>query len=389
MSVNLGRVRDLGANPGDGDFQMAKIGRNLTELAKEIERRADAKKDYIAPVTKLSMEVDRDNGTPTSKLAVMNGARQLFAVNEIAHPQIAQYTGIALPYYRRMVSDDPQLLATNVNRWLHNVPTDRRMVRTLDGSARAFLSDRYRALENEDLAEAVLPVLLDADLLIVSCEITERRLYIKAVDRRIERDIPTGRAMGDGSHTFFDTCSPAISISNSEVGHGALSIETGVYTKVCTNLAMIGSNLRKYHSGSRATVTNEVYALLTDDTRRATDRAVWMQVRDLVKGAFDQARFDATLGKLKDATKNAIPADQAVEVIERAGRHFSLSEGERKGILGRLIESSDLTRYGLHAAITRYSQDAIVTYDRASELERIGGDVIELPSNDWRALVAA
>lgn len=92
--------------------------------------------------------------------------------------------------------------------------------------------------------------------------------------------------MGDGSHVFFDTVSPAIVISNSEVGGGALSIETGVYTEVCTNLAMIGTNLRKYHTGARAAVSDEVYALLTDDTKRATDTAVWKQVRDLVKSAF-------------------------------------------------------------------------------------------------------
>lgn len=65
------------------------------------------------------------------------------------------------------------------------------------------------------------------------------------------------------------------------------------------------------------------------------------------------------------------------------------NEGERKGILGRLIADADLTRYGLHSAITRYSQDEAVNYDRATELERIGGDVIELAANDWKALAAA
>ena len=34
------------------------------------------------------------------------------------------------------------------------------MVRTLDGKARAFLSDRYHRIDNEQIAEAVLPVLL-------------------------------------------------------------------------------------------------------------------------------------------------------------------------------------------------------------------------------------
>lgn len=368
---------------------MARVGRSLQDLAAEIERRAEVKKDFIAPAQKLSVVVEPVEGVPTPLIALTNGKVQTFNMLDLAHGQLAEYAGIPMAYYRRMLADDPVLLATNINRWLKDraEANERRMVRTLDGHVRAVLSDGYRPLENEDLAEAVLPVLLDQDLIIVSSEITERRLYIKAVDRRIERDVPTGRKMGDASHTFFDTCSPAITISNSEVGHGALSIETGVYTKACTNLAMIGTNLRKYHTGKRAELSDEVFALLTDETKRKTDDAVWSQTRDLVRAAFDQAKFDATLKKLGDAAKDVVPAEQAVEVVERVGRKFNLLEGERKGVLARLIESADLTRYGLHAAVTRYSQEQTINYDRATELERIGGDLIELPSRDWNRVI--
>ena len=47
-----------------------------------------------------------------------------------------------------------------------------------------------------------------------------------------------------------------------------------------------------------------------------------------------------------------------------------------------------LTRYGVHSAITRASAD-FEAYDRASEFERIGGDVIELSPAQWREVVAA
>lgn len=366
---------------------MAKFGRSLQDLAAEIERRAEAKKDFIAPVSKLSVEVVEDKPV----LALTNGTIQTFGINDIAHGQVAEYAGIPLPYYKRMLAEEPRLLASNVNRWLQDKAKagDRRMLRTLDGTGRALLSDRYRALENEDLGEAVLPILLDMNLLILSCEITDRRLYIKAVDRSIERQLPTGRSMGDGAgHEFFDVLSPAITISNSEVGGGALAIETGTYTRACTNLAMVGSNLRKYHTGQRAAIADDVYALLTDETKKATDSAVWMQVRDLVRGAFAEAQFDTLLTKIGASTKDRIAPDQVVEVVERAGRRFSLNEGERKGVLGALIAGGDLTRYGLHSAITRYSQEDVVAYDRATEMERLGGEVIDLSPKDWKLIAA-
>ena len=354
---------------------MAKTGRNLQELAAEIERRADAKRDFVAPTSRMEMTVV-DNEARLA-LATTNEV-QAFGLNDLAHAHVADFANIPLAYYRRMQTEDPALLAKNVNRWFSGMADKRRMVRTLDGKVRAMLSDGYRALENEDLAEAILPVLMDMDLLIISCEITDRRLYLKAVDRSIERDIPTGKHMGDGGHTCFDTCSPAITISNSEVGGGALSIETGVYTRACTNLMMIGTNMRKYHTGKRAELSDEVYALLTDDTKKATDRAVWMQTRDLVKSAFDSAKFDATAKKLGTAAGDVIEAEAVIEVIERVGKRFSLNEGERTGVLAALIRDGDLTRYGLHSAVTRYSQEPGVSYDRATELERIGGDIIEM-----------
>jgi hypothetical protein len=354
-------------------------------MAQEIERRSAAKKDFVAPAKKMEMVVVND--APALALDVANA--QPLTINKVAHSQIAEYAGIPKAYYDRMVADDPKLLATNVNRWLHDEAKNdqKRMVRTLDGTARALLSDKYRPLENEDLAEAILPVLLDGNFLIASCDITETRLYIKAIDRRIEKDVPTGRKMGDGSHVFFDTVSPAITVSNSEVGFGALAIETGIYTKACTNLAMIGTSLRKYHTGARAAISDEVYALLTNETKRVTDAAVWGQVRDLVTSAFDELRFTALTKKLGDATQDRM-GDDPVEVIERAGKRFGLVETERKGILARLIEGGDLTRYGLHAAITRHSQD-VLEYDRATELERLGGQVIELPRNQWQEVLKA
>ena len=362
-----------------------KTGKSLTELAQEIERRAAAKKDFVAPTPKLSMDVVE------TQVALQLGGVNMpaLAINDLAHGQIAEYTGIPRAYYQRMQQHEPKLLAANVNRWLHDDERkdDKRMIRTLDGNVRALLSNKYRPLENEDLAQAILPVLLNEGFLILSSEITDRRLYIKAVDSRIERDVPSGKKMGDGSHHFFDTISPGITVSNSEVGFGALSIERSIYTKACTNLALIGSVMRKYHTGARAELSDEVYAMLTDDTKRATDVALWGQVRDLVHAALAPESFDKTVAKLTNASEQKIDGD-VVEVVELSGKKLGLIESERQGVLRCLIEGGDLTRYGLHSAITRHSAD-VLSYDRATELERVGGQIIEMGQNEWQRLLKA
>lgn len=359
-----------------------KTGKSLAELAAEITRQAQSKRDFIADSRALTMAPDarlelHQNG---------NGVIETLPLKPLAHRQLGERIGIPAKYYDRMLVEQPDLLATNVNTWLHKNP-EKRMVRALDGQVRAFLSDRFRPLENVDLAEAVLPVIRDLNVEIVSAEITDTKFYLKAVDPSITKDVPTGRKLGDGTHVFFDTVCPAIVISNSEVGCGALSIETAIWTKVCTNLAVISHAIRKYHVGAKAEITDEVYALLTDKTRLLTDAAVWSQVRDVVKAAFDAARFQAITEKLAGLSEQKIDGD-LIRVVEVAAREFQLSETERGGVLNHLIQGGDLSRYGFMNAITRFAGD-VDDYDRSSELEKLGGNIIELEQNQWARIAEA
>jgi hypothetical protein len=355
-----------------------KTGKTLTELAQEIERRREAKRDFVVPTTSLRMMDGHNN---------LQFGTNIVGVTDLAHAQIASHLSIPKPYYDRMRKEQPALLADNVNTWFAEQPATR-MVRTLDGKARAFLSDRYRPLENEDLAEAVLPVLMELDLVMLSCEITERKLYLKAVDRRIERDIPKGAKLGDGSHHIFDTLSPAITISNSEVGAGSLSVQTSVWTKQCTNMATFAErSVRKNHVGGRHEISEGFEALLSDETRRVSDQAIWMQVRDVVRGSFDRARFDALVDKVAGMTTDKIEGDP-IKVIDLASKRFGFVEAERTSVLRHLIEGGDLSRYGLFNAVTRTAED-LPDYDRATDFEKLGGEIVELSRTEWKELALA
>jgi hypothetical protein len=57
-----------------------------------------------------------------------------------------------------------------------------------------------------------------------------------------------------------------------------------------------------------------------------------------------------------------------------------LTEVEQDGVLPQLALGADWTRYGVVNAVTRISEDS-ATYDRAVELERIGGEVLDMPAS--------
>jgi hypothetical protein len=365
-----------------------KNGRSLTDLAAEIERRANGKRDLVAYTTHTHMQYGAARDGNQIKLLV--GDDHEFGVNTIAHGQIAAHTEIPKAYYDRMLKHDGGLLANNVNAWFQRFPAPR-MIRTLDGNARGFLSDKFSPdMENEDLAEAVLPVLMDMNLAIMSCEITDARLYIKAVDKKVERELAkTGARFGDGGHTIVRVTSPAITISNSEVGMGALSIQGGVYDQFCSNLASFGErSMRKAHLGQKHTIAEgNLYAMLSDKSKKLNNAALWSTVQDVVRAVFDRAKFDALVDKIEGTQANKIEGD-VVKVVEVSTRKLGLLESEGKSVLKHLIEGGDLSQFGLYNAVTRMSQD-VESYDRATELERIGAQVIELPKADWRVLAEA
>lgn len=347
-----------------------KSGKTLVELAEELQRQSEAKKDYIADTSVLEM-------TPSTELALQNGTRHEFPLTNHAHNQIAQRLDIPAKYYNRMRSEAPELLAMNVNEWFHSQP-ERRMVRTLDGQARAFLSDRYRRLDHFELAESVLPVLgeMGEGIQIVSAELTEKRMYLKAINRRLELEVKPG-----------DVVQAGLVISNSEIGLGSLKVELLVFRLVCANgLISQDYSQKRYHVG-RAADDGEAYQLYSDDTLKADDKAFFLKVQDTVRAAVDIARFSTIVNRMKEATELRIEGNP-VAAVEVMGEKFGYNSTEKSGVLTHLIQGGDLSAYGLMNAVTRTSQD-IEDYDRATELERDGSKVLSLPASTWKTIALA
>ena len=88
----------------------------------------------------------------------------------------------------------------NASTWFKH-ESSQRMLRTLDGSARAYLSNRYRYIDNIDIAGVTLPILNRLpDIRFESCQITESHMYIKAVPPLADRGIPQRHCAGQGHH---------------------------------------------------------------------------------------------------------------------------------------------------------------------------------------------
>lgn len=351
-----------------------KFGRTLTELAAELDRQENAKKDYLLDTRNMFF----DSGERGSLLNLENTNTHTvtaLTVNDVAHSQIGQHLGIPSKYYEKMRNENPELLAQNVNSWFKKDPKVR-MVRTLDGTARAFLSDRYRRIDNYEIAQTVLPVIADLGqgVRIESCDITDQRMYIKVVNPRLTTEVTPGDIVQSG-----------LIVTNSEVGLGSMTIQPLVYRLVCSNGMVVNdAATRKYHAG-RGNIAAEDFTLYSDETLRADDYALMMKIRDTVKAVVEQTRFDKVVDMMRQAKEAKITSKDIPAMVELAGSDFGYTKKEGEGILDYLIRGGDLSLYGFANSVTRSAQD-LESYDRSTAMESIGYTILGMSRSKWNSL---
>lgn len=345
-------------------------GLSLQQLAAQIEANEGNKRDFVTDTRNVSMEVSNDNGKPEVILGVKGHGS--FPILPLAHDQIGTRTNIPAKYYDRMLAEAPQLLARNVNHWFTENP-ETRMIRTRSNNARAFLSNRYQRIEDEQIARAALPVLAELpNVQIVSSNITDRKLYIHFVVPSIVGEVKVGDVVQAGGI-----------ITNSEVGLGSVSVSGLIWRLICLNGAKTSDTFRKNHVGREVDEGELDWA---DDTRRADDQTVLLKVRDMVRAVVDETRFKAKLAQLTDLSGAKITGNP-VETVELISAKVNATEAEKGSILRALIEGGDLSAWGAVNAVTSLAHTA--NYDRAVELEAAGGALIDLAPAEWKKVLEA
>jgi hypothetical protein len=366
-----------------------KKGRTLPDLAAELQRQIETKADYVADTRRVQFTTGSDGSILTLDDARDDGLEG-YRVTEYAHGQIAERVGIPKKYYDRMRETAPAMLDKNVNYWLWHEP-ENRLIRTLDGKARAVLSDRFQRIDNYDIAEVVLPILgRIPGMEIVSCELTETRMYVKATlpfeapIQLSEEAVNSGWLSREqvGDLEVGDVIRAGIMFKNSEVGAGKFEIAPFTVVLGCKNgMTVVKYGQSRVHLGARQETG---YVKFSDQTVAAQDEAFRLGIRDTVEQIATQEAFDRLVADMKHLPQFKVEAS-APAVIEKLAQKHELTEGEKESVLDHLIRGGDLTAWGYVQAVTRTAEDAD-DYDRASELEQLGGDLAMQPVSEWESL---
>lgn len=355
-----------------------KAAKSLIEMAAALEELKANAKDFMVPVTELKP-------VTTETHVNLQFGDKTFTPNSVAHKQLSAFTEIPRQYYDRILKQNPALLSENIRHGLkqkaHSKEDGRRMIRTVGDQARAILSDKYRRLDAYDLMQAILPVMHDGRFEVDSCELTESRVYLKALTSRVKSEVKPGDAVQYG-----------LMVSSSDVGDGALRVEPLIFRLVCKNGAVMSSAIRKMHLG-RNFAGEGIQELLSDRTKELSDAAFWNQVRDVVQAHMDPAIFEREVEKLREAAGQPIKNTDIQTVIELAMEKTGIQgEGLLSSMVAYMANGADgagFNRWGLANAFTYAAQGEEVSYDKSVDLERAGGRILELHRAEWTKIAEA
>jgi hypothetical protein len=350
---------------------------SIQDLAAELQSRVDRKIDIVAPAKDLTVMPPVSDGITELMLNV--GMKARGPINATAHRHLGQVTKIDKRYYDRMLAepDGGLLLAGNVNHWLHQSNASH-MVRTLDGQARAVLSDKYKRIDNEVIAQATLPALFnDPSIVPLQNVLTEDRMSMKFLNPGITISAPDGKGK----------LHPGIVISNSEVGGGRFKVEGFFYRDYCTNGCVFGKvdsgmSYGRTHIGSRLDA-----GILSASTVQKEQELMADVTRDIVGYVFSHegcSEIERSLAETYEGER--IDPVQAFNAVRVLGQDYGLLEQEREGVLRNLIEDGDFSRWGMLNAVTKVA-NTVEDNSRIHQLEHVGGKLIDLSQNQWTRVV--
>ena len=342
----------------------------LAELQAEVARMADRREDYIVPQNALSFQASG----PTA-VEVLRFQGKEFPLSDHSQHQLATTLRIPAGYYDRLRREHRDLLDLSVNR--HLAETEKsRMIRTLDGQARAFLSERFLRVDGDQLLAILLPELEALGLNVESAHVNSSSLYVKVITPALEGEVSKGDVVRGG-----------FAFSTSEVGMGQIRTDSMLDRLACRNGLIVGTSLSSYrrrHVGSvvmaqegTGLAMNEVAPSFVELQRR---------VCESIRVALSEANFKGLLDQLRITRGLAIPSALDLEVVVlRIRRKLGLRDSEASAILSQLGRE-ERSLFGLIQAVTRCAQD-VTSYDRATEMEAMGGTLLGISHREWEDLV--
>lgn len=329
---------------------------------------------YETDVQKVKVEgemVER----PTHKLYLgtkKHNAKGAFT--EVLHKhalnQAAARAGVPETFVNRMLEKPygAELITENLNTIFNRETPERFLLRSTNAEVRGVLSDSYRRMDSRPILETFAAACQSLGAIPIEGIGGDLRFAVKAL---IPQVYTVGKR-GDEEVFAFGA-----SLSNSDFGCGALSLQFFLWRIWCSNTATREDSLRRVHLGKR--LADDI--TYSEETYAADTKAMTLAVRDHVAGVLAQPKIDEALAQIEKALDTAI---EPKKFFDRGGEleKLKLTKAEiektreqyMNGDVEVLPRGNNMAR--MSQAVAWLAQN-VDNAERRMELERTAGVIME------------
>ena len=335
-----------------------KKGQEIKQMLKQINNDVKFKKDYI--ITLNALQINESN-TTYPNLQITDSADQ-YNLNDHSLNNLCNKLEIGTRYISKCLPVSQSLVTHNLNFWINNTKSRELMLRTVEGHdinrVRAIMTNRYKRIDNDVVANATLNKLMDMGAELKYSHYDGDNLNITAVLPKLEGEVVEGDFVQGG-----------ITITNSEIGQGSLVVKPFIYRLVCTNGMVAPEYLNQFYA-------KHVGKMIIDIDNDDQWKTIVSKMEQQLELVANPELFEENLNRLKQATEQKINSHQ----IEVLAKNHGLSDVERAGVFERLNhyvgETFVTSKYDVANAITNIANDEEKSDDRARFLQELGGLVI-------------
>ena len=289
--------------------------------------------------------------------------------------------GIPVQYAKQVLAtrDGYEEMIRHINQRL-SVSGSMTLVRHMDARVTAFLSDKYRVIDNYDLAFACLQAAERTGAKPIECTLSDDIMRIKLLDENTWESVVDARTTGVGSREHVarlgyhfavdlpnDAVLPVVTVSNSETGGGSLHLKLGIVRAACANLMILEDVVSQVHLGSRLDP-----GIFRPETRKMNDDLLVRKAIDGIEAGFKPDVFYRMVDKARGAVEDLI--EDPIAATDAFVRDASLTEEDRDRLLALFLGDYSSTRWGLAQAVSRFSQEKDA--DAGSDLEHAAGKLM-------------
>ena len=335
-----------------------KKGHNIKEVVQKINNDVRYKKDYI--VTLNALQINKSEKV-FPNIQVTDSPTQ-YNLTDHSLNQLCGRLEIGTNYINKCLPVSQNLVAHNLNFWINKTKSRELMIRAFEQNdsklCRAIMSNRYKRIDNDVVANHSLNKLMDMNADLKYSHYDRDTLNITAVLPKLEGEVEKDDIVQGG-----------ITITNSEVGGGSLIIQPFIYRLICTNGMVAPRYLNRFYA-------KHVGKVIINPEKDEQWITIIKKMQEQIELVSNPELFQENLQKLKDATEKTITSHEIVQLTKRQG----ISDSERAQIFERLEhyvgDTFSTSKYKLAYAITNIANDEEKSDQRSRQLQELGGLII-------------